>query len=111
MARYMEYDKVTGKILCFLNAYNPSVDPSTGLIEVPQGYKCNISAYVVRDGEIVRACETGCERVEREKRREEGYAAVMAIAKEFLIALLYEDDLKMAKLKKEAAPLKVYLGR
>ena len=113
--RFVEYDKATGKIMSVLNAPSVFEDNLVGFVEVPEHFQCDPSSYVVKNGQVVRAWETGDERREREhaeqERKQEGLIAVGALAKEFLLAMLFGDEKEMARLKKEAEPYKVYLGR
>ena len=115
MKRYAEYDRETGKIISILNASQEITtlknDP-TGLIEVPVGFQCDTSAYVVRDGEIVRAYETGDERRERERAEKEqkqiGVSVMNTLAREYFLAFMFGDNKAMERIRQEAEPLRKY---
>jgi hypothetical protein len=114
--RYVEYDKNTGKILSVLNATAERalsyVNETTGVLEVPEGFICDVSVFVVKNGEIVRSYETTEERRERERVEEErkqmGIRELAALGRQLVLAMLFNDNAEVQRVRQEAQPLKKY---
>ena len=112
MARFIEYIRESGKILSIINAAHDKAKnietDETGLIEVPEHFQCDPSAYVVSDGKVVKNYEPVDKHAEREHKKE-GIAALNALVKEFLFASLFDDEQEISRIKKEAAKILAYL--
>ena len=114
MKRYLEYELATGRIVCELRAAGePSVEDGRAVLEIDDGLQIDMGNSAVRDGVIVRLGETAAERRERERlRREHGEKArrrMRGLVFEFMIALLEEDEEKIAALRDEYRKIKAYL--
>jgi hypothetical protein len=114
--RYLQYEKHSGRIVGELVEADPLpalyASDFYGYLPVEDALTYDPRAWVVRDGELARAWETGDERRERErmkkKQRESGLSLLSLLSREFLVALLLEDGEEMARLREEAAPLKKF---
>lgn len=114
MNRYLEYDKLTGKIVCELFAEAPPPESGgTATLEIPAALVLDINNSLVRDGQIVRAYETTEERRERERLRREhaerSRKRIKELLWEFLVAMLESDETRVAELRAEYAALKKFL--
>jgi hypothetical protein len=110
--RYVEYVKSTGKILSVLNATATRAllyaSETVGILEVPSFFYCDHSAFLVREGKIVRAFS------EEERSPHEdidvgklvGIREMRRLALGLLEASLFEDEKRILELKEQAAPLK-----
>ena len=114
MARYLEYEEQSGRILCELESgTEPVVQDGHGVLEIDAGREIDIHNYAVREGALVRARETNAERAERLKqakeRAEKGRRRVKGLMNEFVLALLDEDTAAQTALRKEYNTLKVVI--
>ena len=114
MAKYLEYDKTTGRIISeIVSDEKPQSAGDFALLEIQDGEEINTSLYAVRDGQLVKLYETNEERFERERiRKEYGEQIrkrVQAMMYEAVIAILEDDDKTLQSLKAEYKDLKAYL--
>ena len=117
MKRYLEYDKITGRIVSELFATPEQIArhdaTTTGIMEVPDVLQLDTNACIVRDGQIIRAYETTEERRERERLRreaaEKSRKRIRELAWEFLIAMIEADESRVADLRAEYAHLRSFL--
>ena len=114
MAKYLEYDKITGRIISeIISASKPECSGNYGLLEVDSNLEINTALYVIKDGQLVKMYETNEERLERERvRKEHGEKIrrrVKAMMYEVIIALLDENDKALEDLRKEYQSIKGYL--
>ena len=114
MARYLEYDKNTGRIVCeIVSATKPTATGNYELLEIGEEQEVNTSLYAVRDGQLVKLYETNEERFERERLRKENQERVRERMKsmmyETIMAMLEDNERALNDLKAEYKELKVYL--
>ena len=114
MARYLEYDKTTGRIISeIISASKPEVSGNYDVLEVADSLKINTALYCVRDGQLVKMYETNEERLERERvKKEYGEQIrrrVKAMMYEVIIAILDDNENALNDLKAEYKSLKGYL--
>ena len=114
MARYLEYDTNTGRIISeIISSGKPKLSGNYALLEIQDGQEINTSLYAVRDGQLVKLYETNEERLEREKVRRE-YGAkirerVKSMVYETIIAVLDDNGKALEDLKAEYKSLKAFL--
>ena len=111
MARYLEYDNNTGRIVCeIVSAIKPE---ASGNFELADGQEIDTSLYAVRDNKLVKLYETNEERLERERLRKENVERVRQRVKtmmyEVIMAILDDNEDALNSLKTEYKELKVYL--
>lgn len=114
MARYLEYEIESGRILSELTCEElPEVSEGIGLLEVSGDVELDPSSYGVRGVPLVRLYETAEERAEREWLRKEHTEEVRERVKgmmyEVMLAILEENDRALSDLRKEYRELKVYM--
>ena len=114
MARYLEYEEDSGRILCELTSETePAVQDGHGALEVDESLQIDPANYIVREGALVRARETSAERAERLKqakeRAERGKRRVKSMMNEFVLALLDGNEDAQMRLRKEFQQIKAVL--
>ena len=114
MARYLEYDKATGRIISeIISATKPEISGNYDVLEIADDVEINTALYAVRDGQLVKMYETNEERLERERvKKEQGEKIrlrVKAMFYEAIIAILDDNEKALNDLKAEYKSLKVYL--
>lgn len=114
MARYLEYDITTGRIISEVIADSrPEMSGSCELLEIPDNLEINTMLYAVRDGQLVKIYETNEERLERERFKREQSEQIRqrmkAIREEFITAQLEDDYEAVENLKAEYKSLRGYL--
>jgi len=114
MARYLEYDKTTGRIISeIISASKPEMSGNYDVLEVADGLEVNTALYCVRDGQLVKIYETNEERLERERIKKEHSEQirqrVKAMMYEVIIAILDDNEKALNDLKTEYKSLKGYL--
>jgi len=114
MAKYLEYDKITGRIISeIISNSKPEVSGNCAVLEVDSGLELNTALYAVKDGNLVKMYESNEERFEREKfireHKEQIRQRVKAMANDIVIALLDDDENTLNSLKAEYKKLKGYL--
>ena len=114
MARYLEYDKATGRIISeIISSSKPDVSGNYGVLEIDSSLELNVALYAVKDGNLVKMYETNEERFERERvikeQREQVRQRVKAMTYEVIMAILDDDDKALKDLKAEYKSLKVFL--
>ena len=100
MARYLEYDKTTGRIISeIISASKPEVSGNYDVLEVADSLKINTALY--------------CVRLERERvKKEHGEQIrrrIKAMMYEVIIAILDDNENALNDLKAEYKSLKGYL--
>ena len=114
MARYLEYDKTTGRIISeIVSATKPEISGDYGLLEIADGVGFDTALYAVRDGQLVKMYETNEERLERERvKKEHGEQIrqrVKSMMYEAIMAILDDNEEALNDLKREYKSLKQYL--
>lgn len=114
MSRYIEYDKLSGRILSEITSdVLPEASEGCGLLEVTGDSELDTTIYGVRGGQLVRLYETAEERTERERLRKERANEVRqrlrSMIYELGIAILEDDAVAVAELRKEYKELKGYM--
>ena len=114
MAKYLEYDKDTGRIISeIVSSSKPDVSGNYDVLEVDSGLELNMALYAVKDGNLVKMYETNEERFERERvireQREQVRQRVKAMWNEVLTAILDDNEKALKDLKAEYKSLKGYL--
>ena len=114
MARYLEYDKSSGRIISeIISASKPEMSGNYDVLEIADDLEINTALYVIKDGQLVKMYETNEERLERERvKKEHGEmirARVKAMFYEVILAILDENESALNALKSEYKGLKVYL--
>ena len=111
MGRYLEYDIASGRIICEVTAKKQPVETDgKSFIEVGEDENIDITRYIVRNGVILKGSETNKERQERQRLKRE-YGArcrsrLSSMIKEYVIAMLDEDENVQEKLRKEFQTIK-----
>ena len=114
MARYIEYDTISGRIISEIKALKPPrMSDGMSFIEVDEDAEIETSLYLVKDGKLVKAFKALNEETEQERIKRE-YAEsvrlrVKSMEHELCVALLAEDDEEIARLKREYKNLEAYL--
>ena len=114
MARYLEYDNNTGRIISeIVSSTPPKVSGAYSILEIADGQEIDTSLYAVRDNKLVKLYETNEERLERERLRKENIERVRQRVKtmmyEVIMAILDDNEDALKSLKTEYKELKVYL--
>ena len=114
MARYLEYDTASGRILSeIISTSEPEVRESIGLLEIDTEAEIDTNLYIVKNGVLVKQFETNEERIEREKLKREHQEKVrrrvQSMVFEVSIAILEGDDEAIEELRREYKKLKVYM--
>jgi len=114
MARYLEYDKTTGRIISeIISSSRPEMSGNYDILEVDSNLEVNTALYAVRDGQLVKMYETNEERLERERvKKEHGEQIrlrVKAMMYEVILAILEDNEKALSDLKAEYKSLKVFL--
>ena len=114
MKRFLEYDAGSGRILCELFAENePAASAGHGVLEIDENLSLDTNNCAVRDGKVVRLYETAEEIRERERlrreHRERAQVRIRALIFEFMVALIEEDESRMAQLREEYGNLRNFL--
>ena len=116
MAKWLEYEVDTGRILCLLtladdgSGEEPRLQPGNALIAAPEDWDGDAEGWTVQDGELERTRMTPAERRELERQRREraanAWKRVIQIKDELILALLEDDGERIAGLKAEYKRLK-----
>lgn len=114
MARYLEYEKASGRIISEIySTYEPEVAEGVGLLELTTEDEIDTSLYSVKNGVLVKNFETNEERIERERLKREHQEKVrkrvQSMVLEVPIAILENDDDAIEELRKEYQRLKAYM--
>ena len=114
MARYLEYEKTTGRIISeIISPSEPAVGDTYGLLEIPSDVELDTTIYAVKNGVLVKNFETNEERIEREhikrEQKEKVRKRIKSMMYEVCIALLEDDNNALDELRKEYRELKAYL--
>ena len=114
MARYIEYDILSGHIISEIKADSPPEIPEgIGLIEIENDIEIEIGRYVVKNGKLQKIYETNAEKDEQERIKKEYAESVRArirsMISELCIALLANDEEEIGRLRREYQTLRAYL--
>ena len=114
MARYLEYEKVTGRIISeIISETVPKANTVYDIMEIPDDLQLDTSIYAIKDGQLVKLFETNEELMQREQLRKENIERVRArisrMVMELAVAILDDNDKAIKDLQKEYKELKVYL--
>ena len=109
MARYLEYDTNSGRIISeIISSIPPTIAGGYGLYQ-----EVDTAAYAVRDGKLVKLYETAEERIERERlrkiKKEQTRERIKSMAWECAMAILDDNDEAIKHLQKEFKELKAYI--
>ncbi|MBQ6664067.1 MAG: hypothetical protein IJM68_00625 [Synergistaceae bacterium] len=114
MARYLEYDTMSGHIISELKADKPpTVSLGISLMELDDDAEIDIGRYVVKDGKLQTIYETNAEKDEQSRIKRE-YAEkvrmrVRNMMSELCVALLEDNDEKVERLRQEYKNLRANL--
>ena len=113
MARYLEYDKTSGRILSEITSdTKPETSENCGLLEISGNDEINTTLYAVRSGQLVKLYESETERQERERIRREQMESIRQRVKgmtyELCLAILDANDDAVKDLQNEYRSLKAY---
>lgn len=114
MARYIEYDKLSGHIISEMKTKErPYLTEGASLMEIDEDTDIEIGRYIVKDGELVKIHETNAEKSEQERIKREYAESVRARIRnmiyELCIAQLENDDEEIGRLRREYKSLRAYL--
>ena len=114
MARYLEYDTNSGRIISeIISSIPPTIAGGYGLLELGEDQEVDTAAYAVRDGKLVKLYETAEERIERERlrkiKKEQTRERIKSMAWECAMAILDDNDEAIKHLQKEFKELKAYI--
>ena len=114
MARYLEYETTTGRIISeVISSTKPKMSEVYDFLEIPDDLEIDTTLYAVRNGQLVKLYETNEERLQRELLRRENIERIRERIKSMMyetcIAILDENDNALKNLRKEYKELKVYL--
>ena len=114
MARYIEYETDTGRIISELISETlPISQENLSYLEIPEEQLLDLTGYKVKNGSLVKDYETNEERLERERvKREQAEKVrlrIKSMTYELCLAILDDNDEAINDLKAEFKRLKVYL--
>lgn len=114
MARYLEYEKASGRIISeIISTDEPIVANGIELFEIAPDVELDTSLYSVKNGMLVKQYETNEERIESEKLKREHQEKVrkrvQSMVFEVPIAILEGDDEAIEELRKEYRKLKAFM--
>ena len=114
MARFLEYDINSGRIISeIISSSPPKVLDGFGLLEIDSEQAIDTSAYAVRNETLVKLYETAEERIERERlrkiKKEQTRERIKSMAWECVMAILDNNDDAIKSLRKEFKGLKAYI--
>lgn len=114
MAKYLEYDKTTGRIISEIIAPSqPTVSSAVGLLEIDPDAEIDTNLYAVKNGVLVKQYETNEERIERirlrQEQREKVRLRIRSMLNELCVIILENDTDALEKLREEYRTLKAYL--
>ena len=114
MARYIEYDTVSGHIISEIKADKPpEVSLGVSLLDIEDEAEIEIGRYIVRDGKLQKIYETNEEKDEQSRIKKEYAESVRArvrnMTSELCIALLEDDNEEIGRLRREYKNLRAYL--
>ena len=109
--RYVEYDLISGMIICELDQMPSETDLTSGcaVLEIEDD-KLDLSSYIIQNGVLVNAYESDNERKERERFKRENAERIKKrlrdIQDEFILAMLDDNEDTIKALKDEFKILK-----
>ena len=114
MARYLEYETLTGHIISEFSS-NSQPDPSDGISYLPidDNLVIDTASFAVKNGTLVKLYETNEERIERERVKQEQTDKIRnrinSMCHELDFAILDNNDNAVKELQKEFKELKALL--
>ena len=114
MARYLEYDKSTGRIISeIISSKEPQTLDNIAILEIKGDDEIDTTIYAVKNGVLVKNFETNEERIERERLRKEHKEKVRRRLKsmmyEVCLSILEDDTNALNDLRREYRELKAFI--
>ena len=114
MARYLEYDKKTGRIISeIISEAMPEVASNCALLEINDDLQIDTSLYAVKDGVLIKAQESITERLEREElskqHLENTRKRMKSLGWECIMAILDNNDEAVKECQDEFRKLKAFI--
>ena len=114
LARYLEYEKATGRIVSEIISPNePAVATGFGVFELNSDEELDTNLYAIKNGVLVKQYETNEERIERlklrAKQREKVRMRIRSMVNEVIITILENDNKALEELREEYKALKRYM--
>ena len=111
MARYLEYEKSTGRIVSeIISPSEPTVAAGFGIFELNSDEELDTNLYAIKNGVLVKNYETNEERIERLKARAEQRQKIrkriQSMVNEVCITILENDPDALEGLRAEYRELK-----
>lgn len=114
MARYIEYDIASGRIISELKSETPpQLSAGTALLEIDSDVHIEIPRYIVVNGELKKILQTNAEKSEQDRIRQEYSESVRARVKnmmdELCLAMLENDETEISRLRREYQTIRAYV--
>ena len=114
MARYLEYEISTGRIVSeLISPTVPEASDEISYLLIDDDLTIDSSNYAVKNGSLVKLYETNEERMERERIKREHSdkikGRIKSMIDEFVLACLDRNQIAIAELQNEFQTLKKYL--
>ncbi len=114
MARYLEYEKSTGRIVSeIISPSEPAVAAGFGVFELNSDDEFDTNLYAVKNGVLVKNYETNEERIERLKaraeQREKVRRRIRSMINEVCVTILENDNEALEALRAEYRRLKALM--
>ena len=114
MARYLEYETLTGHIISeFISPITPDSTEEISYLAIDDDLVIDTANFAVKDGKLVKLFETNDERIERERIKQEHTEKIRnrikSMCYELNLAFLDNNNEAVKALQKEFQELKVYL--
>ena len=114
MARYIEYEKKTGRIISeVISDTQPETSGNCALLEINDDLQIDTSLYAVKDGQLVKAQESISERLEREElskqHLENTRKRMKSLGWECIMAILDNNDEAVKECQNEFKKLKAFI--
>ena len=114
MARFLEYDKATGRIISeIFSANEPVVSAGIGLLEINPDAELDTNLYAIKNGVLGKQFETNEERIERirlrQEQREKVRKRIKNMMHETFITIMEDDSKALEALREEYRELKAYM--
>ena len=114
MARYLEYETLTGHIISeFSSNSRPDSSDDISYLPIDDNLVIDTANFAVKNGALVKLYETNEERIERERVKQEHYDKirnrVKSMCHELNLGILDNNDDAVKQLQKEFKELKVLL--
>ena len=115
MARYLEYDKSTGRIISELSSpKEPSLSDGLAILEISPDAELDTTLYIIKNGVLVKNFETNEERIERERlkkeQRQKVSKRIQNMVPQVCLCILENDETALNALRAEYKELKALMG-